>query len=167
MDHLWTPWRSTYIEETKRGEPGACIFCHAIERPDEENFVLHRGEYAFALLNLYPYSTGHLMVAPYAHVCRLNAVGDEVTSELMRLARLAELVLEEVYKPHGLNAGFNLGEAAGAGIAGHIHLHVLPRWKGDANFMTVIARTRIMPEAIETTYQKVRTGFQRFAELRP
>jgi ATP adenylyltransferase len=112
------------------------------------------------MLNLYPYSTGHLMVAPNAHVSRLNEVPDEVTAEMMRLARCAEQVLEEVYSPHGLNLGLNLGEAAGAGIAGHIHLHVLPRWRGDANFMTVVAQTRIMPEAIETTYQKVRAAFQ-------
>jgi ATP adenylyltransferase len=160
MDHLWTPWRSTYIEGTNREEPATCLFCRAVNRPDEENFVLHRGEHAFVMLNLYPYSTGHLMVAPYIHVSRLNEADDEVTTEIMRLARRAELVLEEVYEPHGLNVGLNLGEAAGAGIAGHIHLHVLPRWKGDANFMTVVGHTRIMPEAIETTYRKVRAAFQ-------
>lgn len=160
MDHLWTPWRSTYIEGTNRPEADACIFCRAVERPDEENFVLFRGEFNFALLNLFPYSTGHLMVAPYSHTSRLNEADDKVTAEMMRLARRAELVLEEVYKPQGLNIGLNLGEAAGAGIAGHMHLHVLPRWKGDANFMTVIGHTRIMPEAIETTYAKMRAGFQ-------
>ncbi len=160
MDHLWTPWRSEYIHAANRSELGPCIFCRAIERPDDENFVLFRGEHNFAMLNLYPYSTGHLMVAPYAHVSRLNESPDEVTAEMMCLARRAELVLEEVYKPHGLNMGLNLGEAAGAGIAGHIHLHVLPRWIGDANFMSVIGNTRIMPEAIETTYKKVRDAFQ-------
>ncbi len=160
MDHLWTPWRRSYIEATNRSEESPCIFCRAIERPDEENFVVFRGEHNFAMLNLYPYSTGHLMVAPYLHVSRLNESADEVTAEMMRLARRAELVIEEVYQPHGLNMGLNLGEAAGAGIAGHIHLHVLPRWKGDANFMTVIGNTRIMPEAIETTYAKVRAAFQ-------
>jgi ATP adenylyltransferase len=161
MDHLWTPWRSTYMEDANRPDPLECIFCRALERPDEENFVLLRGEYNFVMLNLYPYSTGHLMVAPNTHVSRLHEVADEVTAEMMRLARRAERVIEEVYEPHGLNVGLNLGEAAGAGIAGHLHLHVLPRWKGDANFMTVVGNTRIMPEAIETTYTKMREAFQR------
>lgn len=162
MDHLWTPWRSTYVKGTNRPAV-SCIFCRAFERPDEENFVLFRGEHNFALLNLYPYSTGHLMVAPNAHVSRLNEVPDEVTAEMMRFARRAEQVLEEVYTPEGLNLGLNLGEAAGAGIAGHMHLHVLPRWKGDANFMTVVGHTRIMPEAIETTYEKLRSVFQQLS----
>lgn len=161
MDHLWTPWRSSYIEATNSQENVACIFCHALQRPDEENFVLFRGEHNFAMLNLYPYSTGHLMVAPNSHASRLNELPDEVTAEMMQFARRAEQLLEEVYSPHGLNIGLNLGEAAGAGIAGHIHLHVLPRWKGDANFMTVVGHTRIMPEAIEATYEKMRAAYQR------
>jgi ATP adenylyltransferase len=160
MDHLWTPWRSTYITRINSNEEVACIFCHAAASTDDEaTLVVYRAHLNFVILNKYPYTNGHLMIAPYRHVSRLQALDEAVTAEMMRLTRLAEAVLEAVYKPHGLNVGLNLGEAAGAGIEQHLHLHALPRWKGDANFMTSIANTRVVPELLSETYGKLRVGF--------
>lgn len=158
MSHLWTPWRSTYMTEKK--DKSRCVFCAAAEgNSDEESLLIYRGEFCFVILNRYPYTTGHLMIAPYQHVSRLLQVDSEVTAEMMRLARLAEEKLEDIYHPDGLNLGMNLGEAAGAGIEQHIHLHVLPRWKGDANFMTTVGGVRIMPEELGETYRKLRPRF--------
>jgi ATP adenylyltransferase len=158
MAHLWTPWRSTYMKA--KHETNQCIFCAAAEgTADEESLLIYRGEHCFVILNRYPYTSGHLMIAPYRHVSRLLQVGSEVTEEMMSLARLAEQNLEETYHPDGLNLGMNLGEAAGAGIEQHIHLHVLPRWKGDANFMTTVGGVRIMPEDLNETYRKLRPKF--------
>jgi ATP adenylyltransferase len=158
MEHLWTPWRSTYV--TRDSSVGQCIFCAAIaESNDEENLLLYRGKYNFVILNRYPYSSGHLMIAPNVHVSRLTDIADEDAGEMMQLARTSEAILEDVYQPHGINLGMNLGQAAGAGIASHIHLHILPRWIGDANFMTVVAHTRVIPEALAETYQKLRNHF--------
>ncbi len=159
MDYLWTPWRSTYIKE-KRPE-GHCVFCAAAASDDEEETLLiYRGQLCFVLLNRYPYTTGHLMIAPYQHASRIGQTTEETTREMMQLARRAERVLEDMYHPDGLNMGLNLGEAAGAGIEQHIHLHVLPRWKGDANFMTTVGHARIMPETLDDTYAKVRPAFE-------
>jgi len=146
--------------KAKKDKSG-CIFCEAAAHPaaDEQNLVVYRGTLAFALLNRYPYTSGHLMIAPYAHVSRLADASEDASVEMMRLTRRAEQILEQAYRPDGLNLGMNLGEAAGAGIEQHIHLHVLPRWKGDANFMTSVADTRIIPEALEETYTKLRDGF--------
>lgn len=158
MSHLWTPWRSTYM--TAKKDKSRCIFCAAAEgSADEESLLIYRGEFCFVILNRYPYTTGHLMIAPYQHVSRLLQVPQEVTDEMMRLARLAEQNLQDVYRPDGLNLGMNLGEAAGAGIEQHIHMHVLPRWKGDANFMTTVGAVRIMPEALVDTYRKLKPKF--------
>ena len=141
--------------------PAICIFCAAQKNPaeDENNFVLHRGAHNFVILNLYPYITGHLMIAPFAHVGELDSAPKEVTDEIMDLAKRCETALREVYHPDGLNLGMNLGRAAGAGIADHIHLHIMPRWAGDTNFMTTVGETRVLPEDLSTTYQKVREKF--------
>ncbi len=158
MTHLWTPWRSKYIQEKK--DPGQCVFCTAANGTDDrENLIVFRGEHNFVILNRYPYSTGHLMIAPYAHVSRLNQVDSAVTRETMELLRQGEEILEEVYHCRGLNIGMNLGEAAGAGIEEHIHMHQLPRWYGDANFMTVVGHTRVLPELLEDTYSKLKGKF--------
>ena len=158
MDHLWTPWRSTYMKEKR--ENSKCIFCAAVQASeDESNLVVYRARHSFVILNRYPYTSGHLMIAPYKHISRLAQAEESAAEEMMRLMRRAEQVLELVYQPDGLNLGMNLGEAAGAGIEQHIHMHVLPRWKGDANFMTPIGNTRIIPEALEETYSKLRGGF--------
>lgn len=158
MMRLWTPWRSTYMNEKK--SKSSCIFCDAAAgQNDEETLVVYRGTHIFGILNRYPYTTGHLMIAPYSHVSRLTQATDETAREMMLTARRAERILENIYNPDGLNIGMNLGEAAGAGIEEHIHLHVLPRWRGDANFMTSIGETRVLPELLGDTFQKIRQGF--------
>ncbi len=158
MQRLWTPWRSTYMKEKK--ESRQCIFCAAAaSKADPENLVVYRGRLAFVILNRYPYSSGHLMIAPYEHVSRLSEASEAAAEELMRMARRAEAVLRSIYIPDGLNLGMNLGEAAGAGIEQHIHLHVLPRWAGDANFMTTVAETRVLPESLGETYAKLNGAF--------
>jgi ATP adenylyltransferase len=159
MEHLWTPWRSTYVAGDVRPPPGHCIFCDAVQRGDDESYILYRGASNFVLLNRYPYATGHLMIAPYEHVARMAQTSSASSAEMMELARAAERILEATYSPAGLNMGMNLGQAGGAGIAEHIHLHVLPRWIGDANFMTVVGNTRVMPESLEQTYLKLREPF--------
>jgi ATP adenylyltransferase len=158
VDYLWSPWRFRYVSQS---EPSVgCIFCtKPSELRDEQNLILFRGERNFVLLNLYPYTSGHLMIAPYAHVPTLSDAPVETVEEMMRLARAAESRLRAVYQPKGFNVGLNLGECAGAGVAGHIHLHVVPRWPGDANFMTTVAETRVVPESIEETYRKLRAAF--------
>jgi ATP adenylyltransferase len=161
LDYLWSPWRYQYI--TSAQSKPACIFCDiASSAQDEENYVLHRGDLNYIVLNRYPYSSGHLMIVPYCHGSSLSEATAETAAEMMTLARKAEETLRDVYKPDGLNIGMNIGASAGAGVAGHIHLHVLPRWAGDVNFMTAIAETRVLPEALETTYQKLRGACSRW-----
>ena len=142
-------------------EGSSCVFCRLARdtENDETNFVLHRGTNAFVALNLYPYITGHLLVLPYQHLGDLGSTAKEVTDELMDLTKRSEGVLRKVYSPPGFNIGMNLGMAAGAGIADHIHLHILPRWSGDTNFMTSVADTRVIPENLETTYSRLRGQF--------
>ncbi len=158
MMHLWTPWRSTYMHEKK--DTSRCLFCDAAARAaDEETLVVYRGEFAFIILNRYPYTSGHVMIAPYAHVSRLAQADQKTAQEIMHLARQAERVIEGVYHPDGLNLGMNLGEAAGAGVEQHIHMHVLPRWFGDANFMTSVGSTRVIPESLKDSYAKLKHEF--------
>ncbi len=158
MTYLWTPWRTTYMHAKK--EKGSCIFCNAaLGSSDEESLVVYRAELSFVILNRYPYTSGHLMIAPYVHVSRLSQTSEATSGEIMGLMRVAEDVIEEAYRPDGLNLGMNLGEAAGAGIEQHIHMHVLPRWRGDANFMTTVGETRIIPEALNDTYAKLKEAF--------
>ena len=139
----------------------SCIFCHAVKNPadDEKNFVLHRGAHSFVILNLYPYISGHMMIAPYAHLGELHAAPKEATDEMMDLAKRCNTALRDVYRPDGFNVGMNLGRAAGAGIADHIHMHIMPRWAGDTSFMTSVADTRVLPEDLPTTYQKLLPSF--------
>ena len=158
MTYLWAPWRSTYMKAQK--EKNSCIFCEAATgNNDEQSLVVQRGEHCFVILNRYPYTSGHLMIAPYDHVSRLVDTSKETTYEMADYARLAEQIVQAAYNPDGLNIGINLGEAAGAGIEQHVHMHVLPQWKGDANFMTSVANTRVLPESLEETYVKLKTGF--------
>lgn len=160
MDRLWSPWRYQYV--SKAADGGACIFCQKpSELRDRENYILFRGEHNFVLLNLFPYTSGHLMIAPYRHVARLAEVDRPALAEMMDLAAEAERALTAVYRPQGLNLGMNLGECAGAGIAGHVHLHILPRWTGDANFMTTIGETRVLPEDLEVTYDRLLEAWDR------
>jgi ATP adenylyltransferase len=158
MDHLWSPWRYRFIENTR--PDNVCVFCLAPQASrDADNLILHRARHHFVILNLYPYTTGHLMVVPYRHIARLGDSSPDALAEMMELASRAEAVLSGAYRPDGFNIGMNLGKAAGAGIAGHIHLHVLPRWAGDANFVSVVGETRVMPETLADTYEKLRRGW--------
>jgi ATP adenylyltransferase len=158
MDYLWTPWRYRYI--TRPEERGACVFCAAAACPDDEKaLIVYRGKHNFIILNRFPYTSGHVMVVPYEHVATLEGLADETLVETIRLGRECEKRLREVYHPDGLNLGLNIGKSAGAGVAEHIHLHVLPRWTGDANFMTSIAETRILPEDLEETWKRLRAAF--------
>jgi ATP adenylyltransferase len=157
MDYLWTPWRYKYIADAKKDD--RCIFCDAIAANDDAKMlVVFRGTKNYIILNRYPYATGHVMVVPYAHVADLAAADPEVLSEMMRLAQRVKVALEKTYHPEGYNLGMNLGRAAGAGVTGHLHLHVLPRWSGDSNFMTVVGETRVEPEDLATTYEKLRSA---------
>jgi|SRR5579884_2328361 len=157
MDWLWSPWRYRYLQQET---PPGCFLCQAgAEKRDQETLVVHRAQHNFVILNRYPYTSGHLMVAPYEHVATLNEARPEALEEMMRLMRAAEAALAEAYKPKGFNLGMNIGEAAGAGVAGHIHMHVLPRWSGDVNFMTAVGETRVMPEELNATWEKVRRAW--------
>jgi ATP adenylyltransferase len=160
VDVLWSPWRYDYIKagDTKKDD---CVFCSILENPasDEEKFILHRAGFNFVILNIYPYISGHLMIVPYQHSPELDDLPPEVTAEMMELAKRCQTILREVYQPNGFNLGINLGKAAGAGVAGHLHLHILPRWIGDANFMTSVGETRTIPEALTTTYEKLKNRF--------
>ena len=156
-DQLWAPWRLEYVE-TADAQVG-CIFCLAAAGADEDWLVVARGRHAFAILNKYPYSAGHLMVAPYRHVGDFLELGDEETLEVHRLAGRGIAALAETYAPQGYNLGWNLGRIAGAGIADHVHLHVVPRWAGDTNFMPVIGDVKVMPQHLLETYDRLRAAF--------
>jgi ATP adenylyltransferase len=156
MDFLWTPWRYKYIAHAVKMD--GCIFCDALNAGDEKAQIVLRGKLNFVILNRFPYTTGHVMVVPYEHVGDLGAVDPATLDEMMRMAQRVQLALAAIYKPEGFNLGMNLGRCAGAGVTGHIHLHVLPRWIGDANFMTTVSETRMEPEDLETTYVKLREG---------
>ena len=156
MDHIWTPWRYQYMAQAAGGNPPECIFCDALARKDDaQTLVVHRGEKTFVILNRFPYTSGHVMIVPYAHVAELNLCDAETLGEMMLLAQRVEAVYRGEYKPDGMNLGMNLGRAAGAGVAGHLHLHMLPRWIGDSNFMTVTGETRVHPEDLKTTYERL------------
>jgi ATP adenylyltransferase len=158
VDHLWSPWRYRYLSEPRKD--AACIFCAiAAEHRDEANLIVHRAAHNFIVLNRFPYTSGHLMVVPYAHAADLSGIDEAAAGELMSLTRLANRHLCAIYRPEGLNLGMNIGESAGAGIAGHIHMHVLPRWHGDANFMTTIGETRVLPEELDITWRRVHEAF--------
>jgi ATP adenylyltransferase len=158
MDHLWSPWRYRYVQSARGSSE--CIFCvEAAANRDDENFIVYRARLNFVILNLFPYTSGHLMIAPYEHVATLEAVADETLVEMMTLAKESQRQLGAIYHPHGFNIGMNIGEMAGAGIAGHIHMHVVPRWAGDANFMTTVGETRVLPEELGETYRKLKGAF--------
>ncbi len=155
MDRLWSPWRYRYVSTASPNN--ACIFCAKLaEQKDEGNYIVLRAKHNFVLLNLYPYTSGHLMIAPYAHVPTLAELPAKARAEMMEWTARAEAALRKIYNPGGINLGMNLGECAGAGVAGHVHMHVLPRWAGDASFMTTVAETRVLPEELSETYRKLK-----------
>ena len=158
MDVLWNPWRYNYITGDKPADNTDCIFCSLAQDParDEDNFILKRAEFNFVVLNRFPYSAGHMLIIPYEHVAMLDRMDDEAASEMMALTRSAQTALSDVYSPDGFNLGMNLGASAGAGVAGHLHMHILPRWSGDVNFLTAIGDTRNIPESLPDTYRKLK-----------
>jgi ATP adenylyltransferase len=158
MDYLWSPWRMEYILSPKSGE--GCIFCEGLSKTDgTENLIIHRGPQAFVMLNRFPYTSGHLMIVPYAHKPSLEQLGAVARLDIMDLSSRAIEVLTALYKPQGYNLGMNIGIAAGAGITEHVHLHVVPRWVGDTNFMSSVSQTRVLPELLEETYQRVKEAW--------
>ncbi len=164
MERLWTPWRLAYV--SGGGEAGECIFCTALDSADAAPLIVFRGDTSFVILNLFPYNNAHLMIVPKRHVASLATLSAAERAEMMHLASVAETAITEAYAPHGMNMGINLGKAAGAGVPGHIHLHVVPRWNGDTNFMSVIGQTRVLPEELPQTAEKLRPIFERLSQSR-
>jgi len=159
MDHLWSPWRYKYIASADKTDE--CVFCRINrEQKDAENFVVHRATLNFIVLNLFPYTSGHLMIVPYEHKASLVEFDTATTTEMLELAKRSQLALEAEYHPDGFNIGMNLGRSAGAGVADHLHLHVVPRWIGDANFVSIVGETRVLPEDLAATYLKLTKHFE-------
>jgi ATP adenylyltransferase len=158
MEVQFTPWRMAYIKGTNTPEDEGCVLCNlhqADPADDRANYVLHRADYCYVVLNLYPYNTGHIMVVPYEHTAELPSLTDAAASELFGLSRRCVALLNQEYQPHGCNLGMNLGHAAGAGIAEHLHMHIVPRWTGDFNFLPLVGGTKLIPEALEDTYARL------------
>ncbi|HYS53660.1 MAG TPA: HIT domain-containing protein [Thermoanaerobaculia bacterium] len=162
MEVLFTPWRYPYLTSPKSESAGSCIFCIAAQSPNtHETLTLYRSDQALVMMNRYPYTNGHLMVAPVAHRARLYDSTDASLRALIRLTAESQRILSDVYHPDGFNIGMNFGQVAGAGVADHYHLHIVPRWSGDSNFMTVTARTRLVPEDLDVTYDKLLPHFEK------
>lgn len=164
MDFLWSPWRYRYV--TGASDAGArqgCVFCRIADAgvPDRQSLILHRAEHNFVILNRYPYTSGHMPVVPYRHVAKLAAASQDAAAEMIELTRRSERVLDRLYRPDGVNVGINIGRAAGAGVADHIHMHALPLWAADSNFATAIGETRVLPEALEVTWERAEAEFER------
>ena len=158
MDHIWSPWRMNYI--SRKDKPKGCIFCDACLCGDgEENLIVRRGKLAFVILNRYPYTSGHIMVVPFAHLPSLVSLDPPTMAEIMHLINQSLRTIENLYSPHGFNVGANIGPMAGAGVADHVHFHVVPRWGGDTNFMTTVGETRVLPEELNQTYQRLKEGW--------
>ncbi len=157
MEHIFSPWRYRYIASADKDT--GCVFCRARDGNDKDFLILHRGDLNFIILNLYPYTSGHLMIVPYEHTDSLAVTSSGTTTEMMEMAKRAQTALEAEYHPDGFNIGMNLGRSAGAGVADHIHLHVVPRWTGDANFVSIVGETRVLPEDLATTYEKLKKHF--------
>jgi ATP adenylyltransferase len=159
MDYLWTPWRYAYV--TAGSKTTECIFCDLPRAGDDAKArIVHRGRHCYIVLNTFPYTPGHVMVVPFAHLDELHKLPVEASHEMMALSQKMEQVLRQLYAPDGVNLGMNIGKAAGAGVAGHIHMHVLPRWVADANFVSVIGETRILPESLDITYARIREALE-------
>ena len=158
MDYLWTPWRYAFVAGPKIS---GCIFCDLPKLGDDAKArIVYRGERCFIILNTFPYTPGHVMIVPFSHLDELQKLPTETAHEMMDLSQRTERVLRQLYSPDGVNLGMNIGKAAGAGVAGHIHMHVLPRWVADANFISVVGETRILPETLEVTYKKIKAALE-------
>ena len=158
MDYLWTPWRYRYVAEAKN--VSGCVFCNApAANQDEEWLIVHRAVKNYVILNRYPYTSGHVMIVPYTHTSDFSGLERDTAAEMMLLTQCVQAAIDDVYHPDGFNLGMNLGHAAGAGIADHLHMHLVPRWTGDTNFMTTVSETRVMPESLDVTYEKLKQAF--------
>jgi ATP adenylyltransferase len=164
LERLYTPWRLAYV--TGAAKSSDCVFCAAQHSSDADALIVFRGATCFVILNLFPYNNGHLMVVPNRHIATLVDAQPEELHEMMELTRLSEIALREAFDPHGLNVGINLGKAAGAGILEHLHIHLVPRWNGDTNFMTVIGQTRVLPQELPVTADRLRPILERLAAER-
>ncbi|MFQ3609920.1 MAG: HIT domain-containing protein [Fimbriimonadales bacterium] len=159
-ERLWAPWRMQYVSTANQPSEG-CIFCTKPAEPrDAENLIVARSSLCFAILNLYPYTSGHLMVVPYRHTSDFASLSPDESLDLFQLAQHCVRALEHTYRPDGFNIGFNLGRSAGAGIEGHLHMHIVPRWHGDTNYMTTIGEVRVLPETLEQTYERLKHALQ-------
>jgi ATP adenylyltransferase len=157
MDRIWSPWRHSYV--TRSEEPTDCVFCVARSIDDGRQLIVHEGRLAYVILNKFPYNSGHLMVVPSRHVAQLAGLEDAELGEMAKLTQLSERVLTEAFRPQGINVGINLGRPAGAGIVDHLHVHLVPRWNGDTNFMTVVGEVRVLPEELSKTAERLRPLF--------
>jgi ATP adenylyltransferase len=159
MNYLWSPWRMKYIQKHGEDEDN-CVFCSLLNQPDgPENMIAYRGERVFVILNRFPYTSGHIMVVPFDHQSTFEFLDDQTLADLMRLTAVSMRIIRKLYAPQAFNIGANVGEAAGAGIADHVHMHIVPRWVGDTNFMTTLGQTRVLPEELEETYRRISTEF--------
>jgi len=159
LDQLWSPWRMTYIKNHKN-EAG-CVFCDELAQPDGPgNLIFHRAEYNCAILNRYPYTSGHTMVVPYIHCSDIEELDAAIRAEMMELTTRVIAVIKREYQAQGFNVGLNIGEAAGAGISEHLHFHIVPRWKGDTNFMSTLGETRVLPETLEDSYKRIKQAWE-------
>ncbi len=164
MEILYTPWRYAYLTSPKSGQPDVCIFCNAATSDHHrQTLTIYRSDESVVMLNRYPYANGHLMIAPVAHEARLFESRPSTLRSLIHLTAAAQRILSDVYHPDGFNVGMNFGQAGGAGVADHYHMHVVPRWGGDSNFMTVTAQTRLVPEELETTFDRLAPHFARIS----
>lgn len=164
MEYLWSPWRMEYIQNHKK-EPD-CVFCRALANPDDpESLVVYIGQNVIVILNRFPYTSGHLLVVPFEHLPSIAPLAPAVRAEMMDLSNKAIRVLSEIYHPQGFNLGINIGEAAGAGITEHVHMHIVPRWTGDTNFMSSLGQTRVLPETLEDTYQRIKSNWSSILSL--
>ncbi len=161
MERIWSPWRHAYVTKSE-ADPG-CVFCIARTIGDGQQLIVHEGQLAYVILNKYPYNGGHLMVVPHRHVAQLALLEDAELSEMAKLTQLSERVLTEAYAPQGINVGMNLGRPAGAGIVDHLHIHLVPRWNGDTNFMTVVGEVRVLPEELPKTAERLRPLFRKLS----
>ena len=164
MERLFSPWRLPYVTGASSTPQPDCIFCQAADHAFQSDLVVARGQTSFVILNLFPYNSGHLMVVPYRHVASLAGLSGEELTELALLTQRAEMALTEVYTPQGINVGINLGRPAGAGIADHVHVHLVPRWTGDTNFMSVVGNVRVLPEEVHQSAERLRPVFDRLAD---
>ena len=161
MDHLWSPWRLEYVSGAKPDT--GCVFCNVLRPPDPDSLIVYERKTCYVILNLYPYNNGHVMVVPYRHTPSLAALTTEELHEMADLEALCERALVEAYSPHGINVGVNLGKPAGAGVLEHVHVHLVPRWNGDTNFMTVVGTTRVLPEELSQSAARLKPIFQKLA----